>query len=80
MKIEVLGVGCAKCTKLEENVKQAVKETGVNAEVAHIKDLNEIMNRGVLMTPALVIDGKVVSAGKVLDVGKIKELIQKHKG
>ncbi|MCX7703741.1 MAG: thioredoxin family protein [Planctomycetota bacterium] len=78
MRIEVLGVGCAKCEKLEENAKQAVKEAGVDAEVVHIRDLNEIMKRGVLMTPALIIDGKVVAAGKVPTVEKIKEILLKR--
>jgi small redox-active disulfide protein 2 len=77
MKIEVLGVGCAKCNKLEENVKQAVQELGLDVEVDHVKDLMEIAKRGVLMTPGLVIDGKPVSAGKVLSVEKVKELIGK---
>jgi small redox-active disulfide protein 2 len=78
MKIEVLGVGCAKCNKLEENVKQAIQELGLDAEVEHVKDLMEIAKRGVLMTPGLVIDGKPVSAGKVLSVEKVKELIGKN--
>jgi small redox-active disulfide protein 2 len=80
MKIEILGVGCAKCVKVEEHARQALKELGMDAEVVHVTDLTEISKRGVLMTPGLVIDGKVVSAGKVPDVGKIKELIQKQKG
>ncbi len=78
MKIEVLGVGCAKCNKLEENVRQAIQELGLDAEVEHVKDLMEIAKRGVLMTPGLVIDGKPVSAGKVMSVEKLKELIGKH--
>jgi small redox-active disulfide protein 2 len=80
MKIEILGVGCAKCIKLEETAKQAAKELGLDAEVVHVTDLSEISKRGVLMTPGLVIDGKVVSAGKVPSVEKIKELIQKSTG
>ena len=78
MRIEVLGVGCAKCTKLEENVREAVAQLGIEAEIAHVKDLGEIAKRGVLLTPGLVIDGRPVSAGKVLPVDKIKELIEKH--
>ena len=78
MKIEVLGTGCAKCTKLEENVKQAVQELGLDVEIDHVRDLMEIAKRGVLMTPGLVIEGKPVSAGKVLSVDNVKELIKKH--
>lgn len=78
MRIEVLGVGCAKCSKLEENVRQAVQELGLDAEIDHITDLTEIAKRGVLITPGLVIEGKPMSAGKVLSVEKLKELIEKH--
>jgi small redox-active disulfide protein 2 len=79
MLIEVLGVGCAKCVKLEETARQAIKELGIDAQVVHVTDLSEIAKRGVLMTPGLVIDGKVVSAGKVPTVEKIKEIMQKQK-
>lgn len=79
MKIEILGVGCAKCVKVEEHARQAIKELGIDAQVVHVTDLSEISRRGVLMTPGLVIDGKVVSAGKVPSVEKIKELIQSKK-
>jgi small redox-active disulfide protein 2 len=78
MRIEILGMGCAKCTKLEENVRQAVRELGLDAEIDHIRDLAEIAKRGVLLTPGLVIDGRPVSAGKVLSVENVKDLIQKH--
>jgi len=76
MKIEVLGMGCAKCNKLEENVRQAVKELGLKAEIDHVRDLAEIAKRGVMITPGLVIDGKPVSAGNVLSIEKVKELLQ----
>ena len=75
LKIEILGMGCAKCNKLEENVRQALSELGIDAEVSHVTDLTEIAKRGILMTPGLVIDGKPVSAGKLLTVEKVKELI-----
>ncbi len=74
MKIEVLGTGCAKCISLEDNVKQAVKMLGIDAEVVKVSDMKDIMNYGVMMTPALVIDGVVKSAGKLLspeDIAKI---------
>jgi len=78
MKIEILGVGCAKCNKLEENVKQAIQEMGVEVEVEHVKDLGEIAKRGVLMTPGLTINGKAVTQGKLLNVEQVKNLIEKH--
>ncbi|MCF7857843.1 MAG: thioredoxin family protein [Candidatus Cloacimonetes bacterium] len=75
MIIKILGTGCAKCKKLEENAIKATE--GLKAEVQKVTDLNLIMDYGVMMTPALVIDEKVVSTGKVLSCEKIKELIQK---
>lgn len=75
MKIEILGTGCAKCDKLESLTKEAVSELGVQAEVVKIKDLKEIMNYGVMMTPALVIDGEVKVAGKVPGKAEIANLI-----
>jgi small redox-active disulfide protein 2 len=63
--IEVLGPGCANCQKLEANVREAVAQAGVEAEIRHITDYAEIAARGVMNTPGLVIDGTVVSTGKV---------------
>lgn len=77
MKIEVLGVGCAKCNKLEENVRQAIRELGLDAEVDHVRDLTEISRRGVFMTPGLVVDGKVVSSARVPSVEKLKGILRK---
>lgn len=65
MKIEILGVGCAKCNKLYDLVTQIVKTEGVNAEVLKVEDIKVFANYGVFMTPALVIDGEVKVAGKV---------------
>ncbi len=65
MKIEILGTGCAKCNKLYEAVREAVSRTGTDAEVIKVEDLAEIMNRGVMVTPALAIDGEVKVAGRV---------------
>lgn len=70
-KIEVLGPGCPKCKKLAENARQAVSELGLNAEIAKVTDIQEMTRRGVMMTPALVIDGEVKSVGKVLSPQEI---------
>ena len=75
MKIEILGMGCATCNKLEDTVRQAVKETGGNAQVDHITDIKKIMAYGVMTTPALAIDGKVVAAGKLPSLADIKKMI-----
>jgi small redox-active disulfide protein 2 len=74
MKIEILGTGCPKCNQLFENAKQAVSETNLEAEVLKVQDINEITNFGVMMTPALAIDGNVKSTGKLLSPDEIKQL------
>jgi small redox-active disulfide protein 2 len=71
MKIQILGTGCPKCKQLEANAREAVTKMGVEAEIAKVTDIDEIMNMGVMMTPALVIDGEVRSVGKVLTVDQI---------
>ena len=65
LKIEVLGPGCPKCQLLEQNVRTAVEEMELDAEVTKVSDIKEIASRGVLMTPGVVIDGAVRSQGKV---------------
>ena len=75
-KIEILGMGCAKCTQLAERTKDAVKELGIDAEVSKVQDIKTITNYGVLVTPALVVDGVVKIAGKLPKVQEIKELIK----
>jgi small redox-active disulfide protein 2 len=77
MEIKVLGTGCAKCKTLEKSTIQAVEELGINADVIKVEDIMEIMQFGVMTTPALVIDGKVVVKGKVPNVAEIKELLTK---
>jgi small redox-active disulfide protein 2 len=69
--IEVLGPGCANCINLEKNVREAVMMAGVEAEVVHVTDPVEIRAHGILSTPGLVIDGKVVSAGRIPSAGNI---------
>ena len=69
--IEVLGPGCNNCIRLEKNAREAVAMPGVEAEVVHVTDYTGIMARGVISTPGLVIDGKVVSAGRIPSAGDI---------
>lgn len=75
MKIEILGMGCPSCEKLEKNAEEAVKSAGLEAEIVKVSDMNEIMNYGVTRTPALVVDGVVKSSGKILKAGEIRELL-----
>lgn len=77
MKIEILGPGCPKCKKVAGLTEQAVKESGVEAEIVKVTDIKEIMNRGVMFTPALAIDGEVKSAGKIPSVEEIKTWLTK---
>jgi small redox-active disulfide protein 2 len=76
MKIEVLGTGCPKCVELEKRVKEAVKLTGVKAEITHVYDVSKIIERNVFATPALVIDGKVVLAGKIPTVQELTVMLK----
>lgn len=76
MKIEVLGMGCPKCHKTTVNIKQALSETGREAEIIEIKDLAKIADYGVMLTPAVVVDGDVKTVGKVPSVADIKSLIE----
>ena len=71
MKIEILGTGCSKCKTLEEVTKQAVAKIGGFHKIEKVEDIVEIMNYGVMSTPALVVDGVVKSAGKLLSVEDI---------
>lgn len=77
MRIEVLGSGCAKCNKTKELAEKAVKETGVDAEIIKVEDVDKILEYGVMITPALVIDGDVKVAGRVPSVDDIKKWIIK---
>ncbi|MFW6122107.1 MAG: thioredoxin family protein [Petrotogales bacterium] len=76
MKIEILGPGCAKCKATEKIVKKAVEELGIQAEVVKVEDLQDIINRGVMMTPAVVVDGKVKIVGHKPTVDEIKKIIK----
>ncbi len=73
MKIEILGMGCPKCKMLYENAKKAVEEKGIQAEIIKVEDMDKITEYGVMMTPALVVNGVVKSSGKALSSEEIKK-------
>jgi small redox-active disulfide protein 2 len=77
MKIEILGAGCPKCKQLTANAEAAVKELNILAEISKITDIVKITEYGVMMTPALAVDGTVVSVGKVLSKDEIKKIVSK---
>jgi small redox-active disulfide protein 2 len=74
--IQILGTGCPKCKKLAENAEAAAKALGVDYHIEKVTDLNKIMAFGVMLTPALVVDGQVKAVGKVPDVEAIKEMLR----
>lgn len=76
MKIQILGTGCPKCKQLSENAEKAAKELGIQYELEKITDINKIMEFGVMMTPALAIDGQIKSVGKLLLPDEIKKLLK----
>jgi len=75
MKIQILGTGCPKCRKLAENTEAAARALGVEYTIEKVTDINEIMNFGVMMTPALAVDGEVKSVGKVPSTDEIKKFL-----
>ncbi len=76
MKIQILGTGCAKCQKLAETAKQAADELKLSYELVKVTNLNDIMEFGVMVTPALAVDGTVKVSGKVPSVEEVKKLLQ----
>lgn len=76
MKIEILGTGCSKCRQTEKIVQRAVEETGVTVDIMKIEDLQDIIDRGVMMTPAVVVDGDVKIMGHVPSVEEVKKLLR----
>jgi small redox-active disulfide protein 2 len=74
-KIQILGTGCPKCKKLAEQTEQAAQSLGMQYELEKVTDLNQIMKFGVMMTPALAVDGQVKVVGKVPSVDEIKKLL-----
>lgn len=75
MKIKVLGGGCRKCEALLDAAKQAVSSKGIQAEIEYITDIEQIMAYGIMRTPALMIDDKIVSSGRVLKAKDIEKLL-----
>ncbi|MDO9574909.1 MAG: thioredoxin family protein [bacterium] len=76
MKIEILGMGCPRCQKTAANAEQAVKELGAKAEIVKVEKIDKIMKYGVMMIPALVVDGEVKCAGKIPAVDEIKNWLK----
>ena len=74
-KLQILGTGCPKCRKLVENVETAARELELEFEIEKVTDINEIMKFGVMMTPALAIDGEVKVVGRVLSPDEIKKML-----
>ncbi len=76
MKIEVLGTGCPKCIATEEIIKKVVKKLGIKAEIGHVYELEKIIEYGVMMTPAVAIDGKIKIEGKVPTEEEVEKVIK----
>ncbi|MCF6265806.1 MAG: thioredoxin family protein [Desulfuromusa sp.] len=74
-KIQILGTGCAKCQKLADNTAQAADNLGVEYEMEKVTDINQIMGFGVMTTPGLVVDGKVLFSGKVPNPADIEKIL-----
>jgi len=75
MLIEILGAGCPKCRQLTKNAEEAVKAAAVKAQIIKVQDIKAIISRGVMITPALAIDGEVVAAGKILSPEEVRQEI-----
>jgi len=80
MDIKVLGTGCAKCRATEKGVKEVLAELGINADVEDVRDMAKIIQYKVMMTPGLVIDGKVVCSGHVPSKNDLRKMILEAKG
>lgn len=75
MKIEVVGPGCPRCITTENNVKEALKQLNKEAQIEHVTDIAEFAKKGVMFTPAVIIDGKIVTSGKIPSVDEIKKIL-----
>jgi small redox-active disulfide protein 2 len=76
MEIKVLGTGCAKCGKVYENVKKAIAKLGIDAGLEKIEDIDTIISFGVMMTPAVVINGEIKASGRIPSTEEIKKWLQ----
>lgn len=74
-KLQILGTGCAKCSKLEELTRNAAEESGIDFEIEKVQDINKIMDFGVMITPALAVNGEVKSSGRLPTAQEIKKYI-----
>jgi small redox-active disulfide protein 2 len=79
MNIKILGTGCSKCKTLEKLTRDAVTEMGLSAEIEKVEDIIKIMNYGVMSTPALVVDEKIILSGRVPSPAEIKEIFTKNR-
>lgn len=77
MMIEILGTGCPKCNLLESTARSAASKLGIPFEIDHVRDINAITNRGVMMTPALAVDGKIVVSGRVPRESEISDILRR---
>jgi len=76
MKIEILGSGCAKCKSVEKLVRNIVEELGIQADIIKVEDIQEIINRGIMMTPAVFIDGEAKIVGRIPTADELKKLLR----
>lgn len=76
MRIEVFGTGCPKCNMLEKDVRKVLEELGVEAEIVKVTSIDEMVERGLMTTPALAVDGEVVVAGRVPPAAEIRKMIE----
>ena len=74
-KIEILGTGCSKCKSLEASAREAVERLGIDAEITKVEKLDEIIARGVMVTPAIAVDGEIKSSGRVLSAADVEKLL-----
>jgi len=79
MKIEIVGPGCPRCISTEKNVKEAVKNLGIDAEISHVYDISQIAKKGVMFTPAVIVDGQIKISGKIPTVDEIKKILTASK-
>ena len=76
MKIQILGTGCPKCKQVEVNAREAVKNLGINAVIEKVTDIDQIIDFGITVTPALAVDGDVKFSGKIPSVGEIEKILK----